>query len=404
MMPEPSTPRASIPRHVGTGARRLPPALLLLLAAAPLPLAAQDGIPWRAGYFPYFLGNPTTGPMLVLRYEYAQLADYEARVPYAGIFSAEAGASALGSRFLAARFRGPLLVDGWRFAGDLVAFRESRFGYYGLGPEAVGDPPPALAAEPYPFRARRARYWGRAEITRRLRGPLQAAAALTVDHERWSALPGQSVFRTEFGSEAQETDVKGRLSLVLDLRDHEFLTTRGLLGEAGLLVGSEGALPGATGGGGSYGGWYAHVRGYFPAREGTVVAARVAARSYPGEASLGARFELPAWERDVVAMGGAESHRSFVRGRFGGRGLLLGSLEVRHNLLDAGDYGGVTIVAFTDLGRVFESEDFTLSLSDLLVGYGGGLGFRILRQALLVLNFAGGPDGFNFSMGQGWAF
>jgi DNA-binding NtrC family response regulator len=35
---------------------------------------------------------------------------------------------------------------------------------------------------------------------------------------------------------------------------------------------------------------------------------------------------------------------------------------------------------------------------------GGGLSLRVLRWAILVFNFAGGPDGFNFTMGQGFAF
>jgi hypothetical protein len=343
--------------------------------------------------------------MLVARWQIAQQADYDARVPFAGIFTAEAGASALGSRFVTARFRSPLLVDGWRFAGDLSAFRESRFGYYGLGPETVGEASPPLDAEPYPFRVRRSRYLGRAEITRRLRGPLLLALAGGVERSEWSALPGQSVFRDQFGTSFAQTDVQGRLSLVLDLRDHEVLTTRGFLGETGVLLGSGNQDQDDVGGDKSYdAGWYAHLRGYVSPRRGTVFAARVAARSVSDEATLSARFDLPAWERDLSALGGAETHRSFVKGRFGGRGLLLGSLEVRHNLLDVGDYGAITLIGFTDAGRVFESSDFKLTLSDYQVGYGGGLSLRVLRWAILVFNFAGGPDGFNFTMGQGFAF
>jgi hypothetical protein len=69
-----------------------------------------------------------------------------------------------------------------------------------------------------------------------------------------------------------------------------------------------------------------------------------------------------------------------------------------------GDYGAITLIGFTDAGRVFESSDFKLTLSDYQVGYGGGLSLRVLRWAILVFNFAGGPDGFNFTMGQGFSF
>jgi len=213
------------------------------------------------------------------------------------------------------------------------------------------------------------------------------------------------VFRDEFGASLEETDLHGRLSLVLDLRDHEVLTTRGFLGEMGVVLGDGGesrdpdfVAPGA------YGAWYAHLRGYVSPRRGTVFAARVAARNVSAESPLGARFDLPSWERDISALGGAESHRSFIKGRFGGRGLLLGSLELRHNLIDVGDYGAITVLAFTDAGRVFESDEFKLTLDDYQVGYGGGVALRVLRWAILTFNFAGGPDGFNFTMGQGFSF
>jgi hypothetical protein len=342
--------------------------------------------------------------MLAARYQYGQQADHDARVPFDGIFSVDAGASALGSRFIWARFRAPLLRDGWRFAADAAASRESRHGFYGLGP-LIDDDPGALAGEPYPFRVRRARYVARGEVTRRLTGPLHVAVMAGLQHDRWSALPGGSAFRAAFGTELEQTDIHGRVALVLDLRDHELVPTRGLLGEAGLFGGAgDDPRPGDPIDAGGYAGWYAHVRGYLTPREGTVVAGRLAARSAGRKATLAARFDLPAWERDLPALGGAESHRSFVHGRFGGRGLLLGSLEVRHNLLDVGDYGAITLLAFSDAGRVFEATDFEPTLSDFEVGYGGGVSLRVLRWAVLTLNFAGGPDGFTFSMGQGWSF
>ena len=37
-------------------------------------------------------------------------------------------------------------------------------------------------------------------------------------------------------------------------------------------------------------------------------------------------------------------------------------------------------------------------------GGGGGIALRILRSTIFTFNFAGGPDGFNFSVGNGWMF
>jgi hypothetical protein len=91
-------------------------------------------------------------------------------------------------------------------------------------------------------------------------------------------------------------------------------------------------------------------------------------------------------------------------GRLAGKGVLFANLEVRHDLLPFGDLGAVTLIAFADAGRVFEGESFRLTTDDMKVGGGGGLGLRILRSTIITLNFAGGPDGFNFSVGSGWMF
>jgi hypothetical protein len=56
-----------------------------------------------------------------------------------------------------------------------------------------------------------------------------------------------------------------------------------------------------------------------------------------------------------------------------------------------------------DAGRVFE-ENFKLTTDEVRVGGGGGIGLRILRSTIFTFNFAGGPDGFNPSVGTGWMF
>jgi hypothetical protein len=57
-----------------------------------------------------------------------------------------------------------------------------------------------------------------------------------------------------------------------------------------------------------------------------------------------------------------------------------------------------------DAGRVFQGENFKLTADGLKVGGGGGIGLRILRSTIFTFNFAGGPDGFNYSVGSGWMF
>jgi outer membrane protein assembly factor BamA len=355
----------------------------------------EPDTPWRTSYFPYLTGGTNDGPVLAFRVHHFQPAEYEDRVTTNAALTADAGITSRGSRHVAVKFRAPQLWEGWRFSVFGAAVREARFGYFGVGSETVKDDDAVTKEQPFLYRVRRARYGGKAEFTRRLQGPLQAALLANVEWTRFSTLPGFSLFRSDFGTELRETDVSGRIALVYDTRNNEFNTQKGLLLEAGAQVGS---------GDDGYTRLYTVLRGYLPLREGTVVAARLAASGMGGDPTLNARYYLPGWENQIPVLGGQYSHRSFDTGRFAGKHLLLGNLEVRHDLLPFGDLGAVTLLAFLDAGRVFEEESFELTTDNIKVGGGGGVALRILRSSIFTFNFAGGPDGFNFSVGSGWMF
>lgn len=394
------------------------PLLALGFFLAATPLSAQEGVPWRASYFPYPIGNPTTGPMLVGHWHLARQADYQARVPFDGIFSAAAGWSTNNSRFIGAKFRAPQLVPGWRFAVDAGAGREATFGYFGFGPSGSNESfqPDDVFSDEF-FRVRRTRYFVRGEVTRRLAGPLALSAGAGYTHFRFSSSHEGSLFDSDYlTAPLTGTDATARLSLIVDTRDNELLPGNGVLLEAGGYTGSgrfeTRFLPPPPNPGpvqssfteSGYWAAYAHLRGYVSPRSGTVIAGRFAFRDMGESAPLDARYTLPGWEREVTVLSGADSHRSFVPGRFLGTGLLLGSIEVRHNLLDLGSMGAVTVIAFMDAGRVFSPKDFQWTTKGWKVGGGGAVAIRVLQGAPLILNFAGGPDGFRFTMGNGWAF
>jgi hypothetical protein len=371
-----------------------------LLARAP-GLAAQEGeeaevrSPWRTSYFPYISGKANDGPVISARIRYWQPAPYEARTTYAAALDGAAGVSFRGTRYAAVRFRAPGLWKDWRLDAFAVAERLARFGYFGLGNDTEHNSDLVGKDTPFLYRVRRIRYEGRVEVTRRIRGPFHVALRGDVGQARFTTLPGPSVFINDFGTALEQDDVAGRLALVYDTRDNEFNTQRGVIAEAGAQVGS---------GGDGYTRLYSVVRGYYPVREGTVVAARVAGSGMGGTPPLNARFNLPVWNEDVPVLGGEYSHRSFDTGRFAGKGVLFGNFEVRHDVLPFGDLGALTLLAFLDAGRVFEEESFRLTTDDLHVGGGGGIALRILRSTIFTFNFAGGPDGFNFSVGNGWMF
>jgi hypothetical protein len=356
---------------------------------------AEPRAPWRTSWFPYITGAPNDGPVLAFRVHYFQPAEYDDRVTTNAALTTEAGITTRGGRHLIVRFRAPQLWDNWRLKVLAAAVREVRFGYFGLGNETAENSDLVGGAQPFLYRVRRARYGGQAEVTRRLRGPLQVALQGNVEWTRFTTLPGPSLFQSDFGSELKENDVSGRVALVYDTRDVEYNTHQGLLLEAGAQVGS---------GGDGYTRLYSVLRGYISPREGTVIAARLAASGMGGTPTLNARYIIPAWEDQISVLGGQYSHRSFDTGRFAGTGVLFGNLEVRHDLLSLGDLGAITLLGFVDAGRVFEGENFRITTGGLKVGGGGGVGIRILRSTIFTLNFAGGPDGFNYSLGSGWMF
>ena len=351
--------------------------------------------PWRTSYFPYLTGGTNDGPVVAFRVHHFQPAEYDDRVTTNAALTADAGITHRGSRHVAVRFRAPQLWDNWRFNALGAAVREARFGYFGLGNETVENDEAVTPEQPFLYRVRRVRYGGKVEASRRLRGPWQAALLANVEWTRFSTLPQPSLFRSDFGTELRETDVSARLALVYDTRDNEFNTHQGLLFEAGAQVGS---------GNDGYTRLYGVLRGYLSVREGTVVAARLAASGMGGDPTLNARYYLPAWENQIPVLGGQYSHRSFDTGRFAGKHVMLGNLEVRHDLLPFGDLGAITLLGFVDAGRVFEGESFKLTTDGVKVGGGGGVALRILRSSIFTFNFAGGPDGFNYSVGSGWMF
>jgi outer membrane protein assembly factor BamA len=375
--------------------------LIGLGSAAPLLAQEQEpassAIPWRTSYFPYLAGGTNDGPVLAFRVRYWQPAEYEARVTANAALNADAGITSRGGRHVYLQFRAPQLVQGWRFDSKAGAVREVRYGYFGLGNDTEYDKDIVSDAQPFIYRVRRTRYRGSAEVTRQLgRAPFQVAFLGDVESARFTALPGPSVFSTDVPArELKQTDVSGRLALIYDTRDNEYNTHQGLLLEAGAQAGS---------GGDGYTRLYTILRGYVTVREGTVVAARLGASGMGGTPTLDARYAIPGWEKEVPVLGGQYSHRSLDSGRLAGRHTLFGNLEVRHDLLAFGDLGAITLIGFADAGRVFEGENFRLTTKDLKVGGGGGIGLRILRSTIFTFNFAGGPDGFNFSVGSGWMF
>jgi hypothetical protein len=154
--------------------------------------------PWRTSYFPYITGGTNDGPVLAFRVHHFQPAEYEDRVTTRAALTADAGVTLRGGRHVSLKFRAPRLWENWRISALATAVREVRFGYFGIGNETVKDDDLVTPEQPFLYRVRRARYGGKAETTRRLRGPLQAAFQANVEWTRFTTLPGFLSFQGGF--------------------------------------------------------------------------------------------------------------------------------------------------------------------------------------------------------------
>lgn len=367
-------------------------AVLLALTALAAPLQAQAD--WRASYYPYLVSAPNEFPLLGARYELRRDAEWDARWLSDGVFSVSAAAGFQGSRFAAVEFKAPGLQDGWRLFARAGAARDARLGFYGLGNDSEVDEDLEESSGSY-YRVKRYQNFGRLEVTRRIRGPLQVSWGGSVVNTKFADLPAPTLFGATVGLEDEDTDVTGRISLVYDTRDREYNPGTGALLEIGALAGS---------GGEGYGRYYGEARGFVTPRFGTVLAGRLAAVSSVGSPPLNALYDLETWEGGRTGYGGRQTNRGLPDGRRIDSDQLYASLEVRQTIVDVGDFGSVSLMLFADAGRVFEEGAISLTTEDLAVGGGAGIILRALKAGILTFNFAGGPEGFQFTSTTGWSF
>lgn len=372
-------------------------AAVAVLGLLPARLRAQDADPWRNSYYPVISYNRNDGWGIGLQYSWTKRADWDATWPHRGQLGLRASVSTHGSYAFLTQFAAPGLSPDWRFQAEAGAVRNAQFQFFGLGDTTSWDRALEGGSDKYYFRTDRRRILADAEVSRRLHGHLWLAGAADYRHTTFEALAGNSVFRNDFGAELKENDATGRLSLVLDTRDNEYDTRRGLLLETSALAGSAGS---------GYARYTTVLRGWkaFGDYATWWIDGRVLASTTSGTVPLDAQFFIPTWERSIRSYGGSETNRGLVDQRYTGPDVLAATLDVNRDLVNVGLYGAVSVHAFVDAGRVFDTGGLQITTDGMKVGGGGGVALRIGKTAIYTFNFAGGPDGFVFTLGDGWMF
>jgi outer membrane protein assembly factor BamA len=330
---------------------------------------------------------------------YSPVGFVERPEPNLATLTFDVSASMRGSWALVADAQAPAWWEGWRAALTVKAARDNRLGFYGLGNDTRYFADSAAGASPHFYKVSRTHTTARLAIQRRIAGPLRVLAGVALERTNFRPLPGDNVFRRGLASGAVDpatvpfTDKVARAGIVLDARDHEIDPHRGVLLEA--------LFAGGTG----YTRTTVHARVFVHPVERLILAARLAGEGMGGRPPVAARLTMESSELPFTAVGGYRSLRGFYDARFAGRGKLLGSLEARYALLFTPTILELKLVAFYDVGRVFDAGERWRVTSEGLHRSGGGeLALRFLRNSLIVVGYGRGSEGGQLLFGTTWSY
>jgi outer membrane protein assembly factor BamA len=383
--------------------RRLRAALALALLA-PAGLAGQGAAreprEWIDQLYPYASFSSSDGLWLSGRYGwYSPMGRTDRPEPNFASIKLEAGASTRGSYLITLDAQAPAYWDGWRLGLTLSAVRANRLGYYGLGNSAPYDPDSITPASPYFYRVSRTTRSARLTVQRRIAGPVRAFVGGTLEHTDFRELPGASRFRRDHASGVVDSatvpfgDRVARGGFVLDWRDQEVDPHRGIFVEA--LVARGRGYTRTTGA----------ARLYLHPLDRLMLAARIGAERMTGTPPVAALTTMESSDGAFTALGGYRSLRGYYEARFLGPGKLVGGVEARYGLMWAPRLFEVKLVAFYDVGRVFDAgERVRLTSDGLHHSAGGEVAIALMRNTLFILGAGRSPEGTQLLFGTTWSY
>ena len=317
----------------------------------------EHGCPGESATSPYLAAASNDGPVLAFRVHHFQ--PRRVRSPVTATRPRSTPASGSPPRQPLRRRQVPRAPAG-RTGGSRAgsrAERQARFGYFGLGNETEKDDDLVTGGQslplPGPARPATAARW---RSPARSGGRCSVALQANVEWTRFTVSPGTLTFHERLRGRGRG-DRRSRAASRWSTTPGTTSTTptrdscsRRVRRRAAAAT----ATPGST-----------------PCSGATCRFGR--APSSPRGSSRRAWAALPLSTRATHSRRGRSRYRCwagsiptarFDTGRFAGQALLLGNLEVRHDLLPFGDLGAITLLAFLDAGRVFEQESFKLTTEE----------------------------------------
>lgn len=350
---------------------------MLALCALAAPLGAQETAgPWRLSYFPYVTVSPNDGLMGIARAIWFRQAPWGERITLANAVAVEAGYSTRDAWLGRITWTNPRLAPMWRIKAHAEAGHEPRF----------GDPDDS-------FERTRGVAW--VDVTRKLTDKVYGAVRGGARVEKWQVGDATD----------SDGDITARGAIVVDLRDREFEVNRGILAEAGMIFG--------TGGEEGYRAAFTQLRGWYNPLHYLRLTGRFAYRQPVKHGSFASRIELPGWEDEFTVVGGYRSHRGLGTGQLQGDGFNLAGAEARFDVLNLGELGALSVLAFVDGGRRLRDPDIFCGIGsceeserydDWHWGAGGGVALRVLRAATLTVTASGGDGETRWYVGSGWSW
>jgi outer membrane protein assembly factor BamA len=284
-----------------------------------------------------------------------------------------------GRRDITVFFDAPaLLGDGWRMTAFAGSERQLAQPYYGVGNATEHDESLESAPNSYFYRFGRARLRASTDFQRRIgQSSTRVLLGAGVSRSKFDVTPydsGTTLLAAETGGQTPPAERVNflRAGLLWDTRDQEIGPHRGTWAEA--LVQRVDKSLGATE---DFTRWTATFRQYVPVSSRIVFAQRLIAQGIEGDPSFDELATIQSSFKQQEGLGGSGSIRGIPKDRYIGKALFLSNSELRWQALDFTLFGRrsfLSLSGFADAGRVWSDRfDASTMLSDLHVGYGGGV-------------------------------